>query len=294
MACESMTGWSSKEFVVSGRVFSIELRSVNHRFLDISVRVPSELSSLETDIQKKIRATLKRGKVDVTVRLHRSEGGAETVTYNQTRLEQYANILSEVPEKYFSQKAREEILQSLFLRNDVLASSQEDFQIQEEQKNEILSSIHEAIQNLHQMRLREGENLQKELELQLEQFLSILGSMETRVPEVQHIQRERLQGRIHEVLKQTQVPEEKILQEVAFIVDRADIREELTRAQSHIELFKEALKIGEGKRIDFLTQEFLREMNTIGSKSVDAEMTRFVIDGKVVIERIREQVQNVA
>jgi uncharacterized protein (TIGR00255 family) len=290
----SMTGYGRAEAVFAGRKFAVEMKSVNHRYLEISLRLPGMLSSLDTEIKKKIGEQFSRGRIEATVRVD-SDGIADNsgrLTLNLPLARNYHALLCELKEEF---QLEEEIsLAMLTGFRDVFVPT-ESFQDPAALWEGLSNLLDEAVRTLTDMRAREGESLQKDLTTRLSLIACVLEAIAGRVPQVVCEYQKRLGDRIRELTGAMAIDESRLLQEVAIMAEKSDITEEIVRFRSHIEQFTDLLTIGDGagRKIDFLIQEMGREVNTIGSKSGDAGISRNVIEIKSELAKLREQVQNI-
>ena len=288
---KSMTGYGRAKLSKDDREYQIEIKSVNHRYLDISVRIPKQLSYLEETIKKEIAKKVKRGKIDVFVTFENNSLEGKEIKINTELAKAYIDELKKLAEK-------ENILSDIQVTEiskypDVLniQSSQDDEKITEE----VLETIAIATDNLVQMRETEGNKISEDL-------LKRLNIINKKVEEIAKLSTGlieeyvvKLEERINEILKNQEIDKTRLAQEVVIYADKCSIEEEVTRLNSHISQFKNLLNSNEaiGKKLDFIIQEMNRETNTIGSKANNLEITNGVIDIKTEIENIREQVQNI-
>ncbi|MFR3783843.1 MAG: YicC/YloC family endoribonuclease [Clostridia bacterium] len=288
---KSMTGYGRAKLSKDDREYQIEIKSVNHRYLDISVRIPKQLSYLEETIKKEIAKKVKRGKIDVFVTFENNSLEGKEIKINTELAKAYIDELKKLVEK-------ENILSDIQVTEiskypDVLniQSSQDDEKITEE----VLETITIATDNLVQMRETEGNKISEDL-------LKRLNIINKKVEEIAKLSTGlieeyvvKLEERINEILKNQEIDKTRLAQEVVIYADKCSIEEEVTRLNSHISQFKNLLNSNEaiGKKLDFIIQEMNRETNTIGSKANNLEITNGVIDIKTEIENIREQVQNI-
>ena len=288
---KSMTGYGRAKLSKDDREYQIEIKSVNHRYLDISVRIPKQLSYLEETIKKEIAKKVKRGKIDVFVTFENNSLEGKEIKINTELAKAYIDELKKLAEK-------ENILSDIQVTEisqypDVLniQSSQDDEKITEE----VLETITIATDNLVQMRETEGNKISEDLLKRLNTInrkLEKIAKLSTGLIEEYVV---KLKERINKLNITDVVDEARIAQEIVIYSDKCSIDEELTRLKSHISQFKQLLeeKNPVGKKIDFLIQEMNRETNTIGSKSVKLEITNLVIEIKTELENIREQIQNI-
>jgi len=290
----SMTGYGRAEAVLAGRKFAVEMKSVNHRYLEISVRLPGMLLSLDTEIKKKIGEQFSRGRIEATIRVD-SEGGAENsgrLTLNLPLARNYHALLCQLKEEL--QLGDEISLEMMTGFRDVFVPT-ESVQDPGALWEGLYKLLDEAMRTLTEMRAREGESLQRDLTTRLSLIACVLEAVAGRAPQVVCEYQKRLGDRIRELTADTAIDESRLLQEVAIMAEKSDITEEIVRFRSHIGQLTDLLTIGDGagRKIDFLIQEMGREVNTIGSKSGDAEISRNVIEIKSELAKLREQVQNI-
>ncbi len=292
---QSMTGYGRRQRSRDGREMTVEVKTVNHRFLDPSFRLPRALSFAEDAIRKQIGAALRRGHVDVNVTYVNMRQDAREVRLDEGLVLQYKEAL--LSARKIARKERSSITNE---NVDWIVSQPDVLQItvKEEDQEAVLSllsdTLADALDDVIAMRAREGDALKEDLTLHLEQVARIRGEIALLAPNVPKAYQEKMLSRIKE-LGVKEIDPQRLAQEVALMADRCAIDEELSRLQSHIAQMRAAIAAqGEtGRRLDFLTQELNREVNTIGSKASDAEITRLVVEAKSEIEKLREQVQNV-
>jgi uncharacterized protein (TIGR00255 family) len=289
----SMTGYGRAEAVLDGHRFAVEIKSLNHRFLEISLRVPAMLSALEMEIKKKVAEPLLRGKIDVIIRKD-VQGEAEngqTLVLNLPLVRSYFAVLTQLK-------------QTLNLKDEIsleMIANQKDVFLPVESPQDVTALwkgltavLDEALGGMMEMRRREGEILSRDLSARLEVMAKRLNDVESMAPQVVLEYSRRLSERIRELTGGLVVDESRLIQEVAIFAEKSDITEEIVRLRSHLAQFSEMLACEEaiGRKVDFLIQEMNREVNTIGSKSSDAFMSKQVIEIKSEIAKLREQVQN--
>lgn len=292
----SMTGFGSAEFSVEGVSFSVEVRTVNHRHLDVSVRLPRLLGSLEADVRRVLRDRFDRGKVDLSV-------GFAPGTVQRSAVELDAELAQRYLE-FAEALARERGLEAgldagRLLALPGVARLTEHALPPEEAAPALREAVSEAAEQADRMRRAEGEALDRELRGRLGRLASLRSDVVARAPEVAAASRERVHRRVAQLREEVGgLDEARLHQEVALAAERLDVTEELVRLESHLAQFEAAL--GEaapgqpvGRRLEFLLQEMVREVNTTGSKAGDAALAHAVVDLKAELERIREQVLNV-
>ena len=292
---QSMTGYGRRQRSRDGREMTVEVKTVNHRFLDPSFRLPRALSFAEDAMRKQIGAALRRGHVDVNVTYVNMRQDAREVRLDEGLVLQYKEAIlnaRKIARKEYS-SITDENVDWIVSQPDVLQIT-----VKEEDQEAVLSllsdTLADALDDVIAMRAREGDALKKDLTLHLDQVARIRGEIALLAPNVPKAYQEKMLSRIKE-LGVKEIDPQRLAQEVALMADRCAIDEELSRLQSHIAQMRAAIAAqGEtGRRLDFLTQELNREVNTIGSKASDAEITRLVVEAKSEIEKLREQVQNV-
>jgi uncharacterized protein (TIGR00255 family) len=291
---KSMTGYGRAEAVLLGRKFAVEMKSVNHRFLEISLRLPGLLAPLENEIKKRIGERCSRGRIEATVRIDVEVNAATGGRYalNLPLLRNYHALLAQMKEELGLQ---EEITLSTLAGFRDLFVATETAQDPEILWESLAKLFDEAILALNEMREKEGQCLRRDLEERLCGISSVLEGIAARSPQVILDYQKRLGDRVRELTGGTIVDESRLLQEVAIMAEKSDITEEIVRFRSHIEQFYCLLADVDaaGRKIDFLIQEMGREVNTIGSKSSDAGISRDVIEIKSELAKLREQVQNI-
>ena len=290
----SMTGYGRAESVLMGRKFVIEMKSVNHRYLEISVRLPGMLLALEGEIKKRIGEQFSRGRIEATFRID-VDGSAETgsrFALNIPLVGNYYALLCQLKEELH---LGEEITLGMMAGFRDIFVPAEMIQDPALLWEGLSAALDETVRTLTEMRQREGESLQRDLAARLSVIGGLLEGISGRSPQVVLEYQKRLVDRIRELTGGIVVDEARLLQEVAIMAEKSDITEEIVRFRSHIDQFTDLLTVGDGagRKIDFLIQEMGREVNTIGSKSGDAEISRNVIEIKSELAKLREQVQNI-
>ena len=288
----SMTGFGAASRDAEGFAVRVEVRSVNHKYLQIKTRLPGDLAYLEADVEERVRKRLERGSVAVHVAL--SAGATlTTAVLNERVAERYRDLLRGLSSKL--QLAGEIELGTLLSLPGVLSSEVDD-QAQSKARKAVLGVVDAALVELVEMRQREGEATGKDLASNAAKVEKVVARIARRMPKVVREHQKTLRERVDELLGPgSTVRPEELAREVALIADRYDVSEELTRLSSHLaQLEKIMTKKGAvGRSLEFLVQEFLREANTIGSKCNDAAVAHDVVELKTLIERLREQVMNV-
>lgn len=287
----SMTGFGRGLTIENGMEFTVEIKSVNHRYMDISIRIPRQLGFLEEKIRETVNANFSRGKIDVFVNYSNKGRGSETLMLDESLAQSYMS-------------SAESLCATLGLNNDLTVSTliklPDVVKIEEKKEDEdylwsiLKVALSDAIEGMRKMRKAEGNRLTENIKQTAKAVRANTGLIRERAPLVVKDYRQRLLNRISELTEQ-QVPDEgRIATETAIYADRCSIDEELVRLDSHFEHFSEMLadKKPIGKKLDFLIQEMNREINTIGSKANDISITKNIIEMKNEMEKIREQVQN--
>lgn len=289
---KSMTGYGRVVALLDGRNIAVEAKSVNHRFLEISLRTPSALFPLEMEYKKKIGERFKRGRIDVSIRLEGEGADTSKVNLNLEIAHNYFDVLSRLKAEFHLQEPI--TLKSLTVFRDIFTPSSET-ELNPDFLSQVEKTLQEALSMLVNMRQDEGMALYSDMQMRLKVITEIMETIRLRAPQVVLEYQKRLADRIKELTAGYVLDDARLAQEVAIMADRCDITEELVRMQSHINQFEALLQSedAEGKKIDFLLQEMNREINTIGSKSNNAEIARQVIEAKSELGKLREQAQNI-
>ncbi|MEP2448803.1 MAG: YicC/YloC family endoribonuclease [Balneola sp.] len=288
-----MTGFGRGEATENGITATVEIKSLNSRYLDLSIRLPQRLQDKELILKELVQKTISRGKLNINVHVTESDSGEPHIKVDEVKVKAYARILREVQEAAG-------IEGSLNVRNitgfgDVFITQEDDEEILAEKWAIALKALNSAIENLIAMRTQEGNQLKNDLIERIENIEANLKDIEKvtngRVEEI----RNKLRERIQQLFDDENFDKERLETEVAVIADKMDITEEIVRMRAHLKFFIEAIEQAEpaGRRLNFLTQEMNRELNTIGSKANDSEIAHHVVRSKETLEQIREQVQNV-
>ena len=288
---KSMTGYGKANLIKDERIYQIEIKSVNHRYLDINIKLPKVISYLEEDIKKSISSKIKRGKVDVFVNFENYSSEGKNIKINTQIAKMYISELKKLAEQ-------ENLLSNIEVTEiskypDVLniQNTQDDEII----RQEVLEVTQNAVEQLVKMREIEGKRIAEDLFARLEQIktnITEISSISTGLIQEYVV---KLETRIKELLQNQDIDESRLAQEVVIYADKCSVEEEITRLNSHLSQFSNLLNSNEaiGKKLDFIIQEMNRETNTIGSKANNLQITNDVIDLKTGIEDIREQVQNI-
>ncbi len=288
----SMTGYGSAKGTVAGFAITIELRSVNNRYLDLGIKLPRGFLFAESEIKNYIQQKVSRGKLDFFLTLDSVESDQTRIRVNSRLAEAYRNAITEIGQNL-------ELLTSVSALDiarfsDVLSLEKEELD-QAAFLEQLMPLLDTALLDFNAMRCREGEKLAKDLLQKADRIEDMVLAVERQAPNTVSAYRERLEAKLREVLNDTAVAEERVIAEAAIFADRVATDEETVRLHSHLSQFRKMMAEGSpiGRKLDFLIQEFNREANTIGSKCQDSEIAYLVVDLKSEIEKIREQVQNI-
>ena len=289
---KSMTGYGRAVQTINGREFTVEVRSVNNRYLDCSVRLPRILTFGEEAVKQAVKGSVSRGKVDVYISLHSECGDEVQVTLNESVLKGYLDAMHRMVEEFGIGDD---------IRVSTVSRLPEVFQIEKPQLDEdqllcdLMCVVNQALENYNQMRQTEGSALEQDLRSRGNTILEYVALVEQGNGQTVIDYRTRLENKLREVLENTTIDESRILTEAAIFADKVAVDEETVRLRSHIDQMKQMLTTGGaiGRKLDFLLQEMNREANTIGSKCTDVNLARIVVDIKAELEKIREQTQNI-
>ena len=291
---KSMTGFGRGEHSDGKRSITVEIKSVNHRYGDINVKMPRRYSFAEEAIKSTVKKYISRGKVDVSISVENLTEDDVTIRLNTMVAKQYLDNLNELRSQF--DVYGDVSLQFLATLPDVMKAVP-DVEDEEEIKKAILVPVQMAAENLDSMRKVEGEKLAEDLLMRGEMIRDYVSKIEERSPKVTVAYTEKLRERIKELIgNNVTIPEDRILLEAAIFADKSSITEELVRLNSHMIQLRNIIEKSNqptGKKLDFLVQEMNREANTIGSKANDIEITSLMLEIKAEIEKIREQVQNI-
>lgn len=289
---KSMTGYGSAKGTAAGLALSVELKSVNNRYLDVYVKLPRTLMFAEEPVRSAVAKHITRGKVDVFITADASQSDSVEVRVNEALLRGYISALGEVRDKF--SLTDDMSLMSLCRLPEVLSTERRELDA-DELTSGLLAILEEALSGYDAMREREGEKLRDDVLGRIDEIGRLTGIVEERSPQTMAEYRARLEQKLRETLEGMSVDDSRVLTECAIFADRVAVDEETVRLRSHLSQLK-AMASGEspiGRKMDFLIQELNRESNTIGSKCQSADIARVVVDLKAEIEKIREQIQNV-
>jgi len=283
-----MTAFARQETRADWGTALWELRSVNHRYLDMFIRLPEELRALDPQVREQVAANLKRGKVECFLRFQPAPGQSTSIEVNIEFAEQVAKASRQIDQMLYNPAP----VQSLDVLGwpGVVAFASLDMEAIGEG---VMAVLNQALSDLVKTRSREGENIENFIRARLEEMPPLIASVRERLPEIIDRMREKLRSRLAEL--KGELDEQRLEQEIVIFAQKVDVAEELDRLETHIAEIERALSGDKavGRRLDFLMQELNREANTLSSKSADSETTRAAVGLKVIIEQMREQVQNV-
>jgi len=289
---KSMTGYGSAKGTSDKLEISIEVKSVNNRYLDCNIKLPRVYSSFEDSLKKKVQETISRGKVDVYISIDSSKADDIEIKINRPLVEAYVNAMRTIVcEHEINTDIR---VADLTRFPDILQAEKREVDA-EKLNADICDILSSALADFNSMREREGDKLASDISARLDRIETLTAQAEELSPKSVEEYRKKLEARMNEILQSVNIEEARILTEAALFADRVTINEELVRLKSHISQLREMLSSSEpiGRKMDFLVQEFNREANTVGSKGNDADMSKVVVDLKAEIEKIREQAQNI-
>ncbi|MCR4616915.1 MAG: YicC family protein [Lachnospiraceae bacterium] len=290
---KSMTGFGRSEITVHERKFSVELKSVNHRYLDVNIRMPKALNFFDSAIRQELKKYISRGKVDVYITYENMGEATSTVRYNHDLASEYLGYLKQMSEEFGLENDIR--VSTLSKYPDVFVMEEGDVD-EEELWKDLQSAIDAACELFVKTRITEGEHLKDDLVSKLDHMATLVDFIEQRSPKIIEEYRAKIDARVREILGDNTVDEGRLLTEVTVFADKICVDEEIVRLKSHIGTVKKELT-GDadnvGRKLDFLAQELNREANTILSKSTDLEIANCGIELKTEIEKVREQIQNI-
>ena len=288
---KSMTGYGKSSLSINSREYQVEIKTVNHKYIDVNIKMPRIISYLEEDVRKLVVSRIKRGKVDIQISFENYSKDGNEVKINTELAQIYIQSLRELAEAE-NLSSNIEVTEITKLPDVLTIKSNLD---EDETKEELLQVANEAIDKLIQMRKVEGEKISKDILdkiARIEQKNEEIFSLSTGLIEEYVV---KLEARVKELLKTEELDKSRLMQEVVIYADKCSVEEEVTRLRSHIYQLRYLINSEEpiGKKMDFLIQEMNRETNTIGSKANNLEITNIVVDIKTILEDIREQIQNI-
>ena len=289
---KSMTGYGRAVETVNGREFTVELRSVNNRYLDCSVRLPRMLSFAEESVKQSVKNAVSRGKVDVFISLRSDAEEEVSVSLNKAVLEGYLAAMRQMVTEYGVQ---DDISVSTVSRLPEVFSVEKKEVDEDQLQKDLLGVVAKALESYNAMRETEGAALDRDLRNRGQTILEYVSQVEAGNGQTVMDYRTRLENKLREVLENTAIDESRILTEAAIFADKVAVDEETVRLRSHLQQMNTMLDGGGaiGRKLEFLLQEMNREANTIGSKCTDVRLARIVVDIKAELEKIREQTQNI-
>ncbi len=289
---QSMTGYGRAVETLRGREITVELRSVNNRFLDCNIKMPRTFGYAEDAVKQKIKEAVSRGKLDVYIGIHSTGEEAVSIGLNRPVLEGYLNAMRAMVAEY---GVADDISTSSIARLPDIFMVEKEEEDEAQNVADILSVVEKALEAYNAMRRTEGKAMETDLRNRAATILSYVEQVEQRSPVTLQEYRQRLENKMREVLENTNIDESRILTEAAVYADKIAVDEETVRLRSHISQLHSLLDQGGaiGRKLDFLLQEMNRETNTIGSKGNDIQQARTVVEIKAELEKIREQIQNI-
>ena len=288
-----MTGFGRGEASDGGITATVEIKSLNSRYLDISIRLPQQLQHKELEVKELIQKTISRGKLNITVHITETDSEGLNIAIDEDKVKAYSKILNKIRDISNIQEPLR--VNDILQFSDIFVEKEENEETRDRNWKLVEQALQEALLALVKMRTREGNQLKNDLldriSLIEDSLITISESSAGRSQEI----RTKMMERVNSLLEDDKIDKDRLELEVIILADKMDITEEVVRLRSHLKFFIEAVEQPEpaGRRLNFLTQEINRELNTIGSKASDSEIARYVVKGKETLEQIREQVQNV-
>lgn len=290
---KSMTGFGRCEVQEESRKFTVEMKSVNHRYLDANIRMPKKLNFFETAIRSLLKQSVQRGKVDIFITYEDLSEQQVSLKYNEVLAAEYLSYFEKMQEKF---SLENDIRVSTLSRYPEVLTMEEQAVDEEELWKGLKKALDGAIRQFVETRTSEGEHLREDLIEKLDNMLKLVGCIEERFPQIIAEYRDKLETKVKELLADTQMEDSRIAAEVVIFADKICTDEEVVRLRSHIVHMKDTLvsdDSGIGRKLDFIAQEMNREANTILSKANDLEISNIGIELKTEIEKVREQIQNI-
>lgn len=289
---KSMTGFGRGSTDQEGGRFTVEIKTVNHRYLDLNIKMPKTFIALEDRMRKLIKEKVNRGKIDVFITQNNYEKQGVNAVLNEPLADSYVQCLNKIRERYGMQENITVSLIAKFPEVITIKQEEEDLEILWES---LRTPLEDAVNMLVSMREKEGTKLQQNIFVKCDYIKSLLDKIEKRSPQVVVEYKQKLTTRLSELMQDYTIDESRIAMEIALFADKACLDEEIVRLNSHLIQMKDTLNLEEpiGRKLDFIVQEMNREANTIASKSNDLEITNHVLNIKNEIEKIREQIQNI-
>lgn len=289
---KSMTGFGRCELMEGNRKFTVEMKSVNHRYLDVNIKMPKKLNFFESSIRNELKNYIQRGKVDIFISYEDFSETTGVVKYNREIAGEYLTYLRQMANDF---GLEDDIRISTLSRYPEVFTMEEVTEDEEEIWKELDKALKQACEAFVETRIKEGANLKEDLIQKLDGMLAHVEFITARSPQIIADYKQRLTDKVKDLLQDAQVDENRLLTEVTIFADKVCVDEELVRLRSHIEATKQALIDGGsiGRKLDFIAQEMNRESNTILSKTTDLEISNRAIELKTEIEKVREQIQNI-
>lgn len=289
---KSMTGFGRCEVSEGNRKFTVEMKSVNHRYLDVNMKMPKKLNFFESSIRNELKNYIQRGKVDLFITYEDFSENNVCIKYNKELAGEYMKYLKQMAEEFGLDN---DVRVSALSRYPEILTMEEQVVDEEELWKELQRALQGAAEGFVETRIREGENLKADLLVKLDGMLAHVDFIAERSPQIIAEYKQKLREKVEELLEDTKVDESRLLMEVTIFADKVCVDEEIVRLRSHIETTKKTLNEGGsiGRKLDFIAQEMNREANTILSKANDLEISNRAIELKTEIEKVREQIQNI-
>ena len=293
MSVKSMTGYGRCAGVVGGKEISVDIKSVNHRYFDFNCKLGKDYMFLEDKLKTKVNSYVSRGKIDLFVYIDSGKNESYDVEVNQNLAEGYINAFKTLSKKF---KIKNDISSSFLVKLPDVVKLKKNEIDEKDLENIVMKLVDEALKSYDEMREIEGAKLKDYINENLDFIFEMVEKIEKLAPQSVDAYKERLRSKMLEALEGKEYDEQRLITEVAIFADKVDVGEETSRLRSHISQFKDLLDDASqaiGKKLDFIVQEMNREINTTGSKCNSVEITRLVVETKSVIEKIREQIQNI-
>ncbi|MBQ2117081.1 MAG: YicC family protein [Lachnospiraceae bacterium] len=289
---KSMTGFGRSEVAQGERKFTVEMKAVNHRYLDVNIKMPKKLGFFESSIRNELKKYVQRGKIDMFITYEDFSENNVCVKYNKELASEYLKYLRQISADF---GLDDDIRVSTLSRYPEVFTMEEQTADEEEIWKVLAKAIDEAAQSFVESRIKEGNNLAQDLISKLDGMLELVGGIEERSPKIIEEYRNKLNDKVKELLSDSTIEESRILTEVTIFADKVCVDEEIVRLKSHIETMKQELIAGGsiGRKLDFIAQEMNREANTVLSKANDLSISNIGIELKTEIEKVREQIQNI-
>ncbi len=289
----SMTGFGRGEATEHGITSTVEIKSLNSRYLDLSTRLPQQLQDKELEVKELVQKTVNRGKLNITIYVSETDESGPSIQVDEKKVSGYTKILNDLRDIAGIEDPI--TISDITQFGDVFVKEEEDEELIEQKWVVAKKALNEAVESLLKMRTQEGDQLKNDLVDRIEFIDENIQIITTQTNGRAEEARDKLLERIQNLIDEDKIDEERLEMEVAVLVDKMDVTEEIVRLRSHLKFFLEAIEQPEpaGRRLNFLSQEINRELNTIGSKANNSEIAQYVVKCKEALEQIREQVQNV-